>query len=348
MSKLESFASQLSDMQTVLMPRVENGKKVAKPSPVRKIVTVVGLKTTKARFLPVSHEGYSTDTYIDKVELLGTTRAEFIARKIKGIERRAHMSMFRELIEAESKEGWEKSFTKFFDKSCFIPDELCIACWNCSLFGGLDPGQKGKGGTFSRVRYFDTYSIESADFAVAMEGSEEGMAIGNTVLEDLSKKRGADSYHQYEYVKAGVSFPFITIIENPTLLDVAGYLRAVRLADEHGYGKYSANHGKFSTNFLAVSTGYPHFSVLDMLEWGIVDDTNTDKTKSETSCEKPGKELEGKLAGDAIKSNFKQEAPGVEFEVNVGQAVTLLGEEIRKLEGKLTAEFKNYYAMLKG
>lgn len=224
---------------------------------------------------------------------------------------------------AESGKGWEEPFTGFYGKSCFIPNDLCIACWNCSLFGGLDAG---KGGTFSRLRYFDTYSMESTEFAVAMEGSEEGMAIGNTVLEDLSKKRGADSYHQYEYVKAGVNFPFITIIENPTLLDVAGYLRAVRLADEHGYGNYSANHGKFSTEFLAVSTGYPRFSVLDMLAWAGTEDTNV----------------------DAIIKKFNPDAPGVEFEVNVNEPVTFWRKEIKGIEGKLTVEFKNYYAMLKG
>lgn len=321
--KLNSFSGCLSSLQSVLMPRDEKGKKVTKPSPVRKVITVVGLKTTKSRFLPVSHEGYSTDTYIDKVELLGKTRAEFISRKLKGIERRAHMSMFREMVEAESGKCWEEVFPVLFGKACLIPDELCIACWNCSLFGGLDAG---KGGTFSRLRYFDTYSLESTEFAVAMEGSEEGMAIGNTVLEDLSKKRGADSYHQYEYVKAGINFPFITIIENPTFLDVTGYLRAVRLADEHGYGKYSANHGKFSTKFLAVSTGYPHFSVLDMLDW--VEAEN--------------------ITVNAIVDKFNPEAPCVDFEVNVGEPITFWGKEIEQLENQLVEEFKKYYTLLKG
>jgi len=320
MSKLASFREQLHTIEDILVPRLDDKKKIVKPSFTRKVVTIVGLKTTKARFLPVSHEGYSTDTYIDKVELLGATRAEFIARKQKGIERRAHMALFRELLAAKAQENWDAAFSKIFGKTCFIPDELCLACWNCSLFGGMEAG---RGGAFSRARYFDTYSLEPAEFAVAMEGSEEGMAIGNTVSEDLAKKRGAESYHQYEYVKAGVHFPFVTIIESPTLLDVAGYLRAVKIADEHGYGKYSASHGKFATVFLAVSTGYPRFSILDLLAWA-------------------GSE------GDPVRitEKFNPADPGVSFETNTGEPVTFWGAETDELAGQLEAEFAAYFNLL--
>lgn len=108
------------------------------------------------------------------------------------------------------------------------------------------------------------------------------MGIGNQVYEDVNKGRGAETYHLYEYVKAGTRFPFITIIESPTLLDVAGYLHTVRRADEHGYGKYSANHGKFDTEFLVVATGYPRFSVLDMLKWA--DEGTLDSRFEEGRC----------------------------------------------------------------
>lgn len=263
MSKIKNFADQMAAVDA-LVPRVVNKRRVAQPIYTRRVVTIVGVKTAKARFLPVSHEGHGIETYVDKLELLGKSRAEFIGRKLKGIERRAHMGLFRELVEQKSGNGWQQFFAEKFDKECTIPDNLCIACWNCSLFGGLEAG---KGATFSRIRYFDTYSIEDAAECIAMEGSEEGMGIGNQVYEDVNRARGAETYHLYEYVKAGTRFPFITIIENPTLLDVAGYFHAVRRADEHGYGKYSANHGKFDTEFLVVATGYPRFSVLDMLQW---------------------------------------------------------------------------------
>jgi hypothetical protein len=312
MSTIDSFIEEMADTGA-LIPRVVNKRQVAQPIFTRRVVTIAGIKTVKTRFLPVSHEGYGNESYVDKLELLGKTRAEFIGRKLKGIERRAHMGLFREMVEQRTGNGWKEYFQAHFDKECTIPDNLCIACWNCSLFGGLEAG---KGATFSRIRYFDTYSIEASEDCIAMEGSEEGMGIGNQVYEDVNQARGAETYHLYEYVKAGTHFPFITIIESPTLLDVAGYLRAVRRADEHGYGKYSANHGKFDTRFLVVATGYPRFSVLDMLQWA---DEGT---------------LERRFANREVSFD------------DLNGTVGLFDEEIETLAGKLAEAFDEYFKAL--
>jgi len=313
LNQIEEFKNQLTPA-TSLIPRIDKKRHVAQPSYTRRVVTIAGIKTVKTRFLPVSHEGQGIETYVDKLELLERNRAEFISRKLKGIERRAHMSLFRELVEQKG-QGWQDYFKAKFDKDCTIPDGLCIACWNCSLFGGLEAG---KGATFSRARYFDTYSVEDTGDCVAMEGSEEGMGIGNQVYEDVNKSRGSETYHLYEYVKAGTHFPFITIIESPTLLDVAGYLHAVRRADEHGYGKYSANHGKFDTEFLAVATGYPRFSVLDMLKWAEA----------------------GTLKGLFDKHEVKFD--------DLNGSVALFGKEIDEVAGKLKEAFDEYYEALNG
>jgi CRISPR type I-D-associated protein Csc2 len=229
------------------------------------------------------------------------------------------MALFREMVEAQVKEGeakaradWKEFFSDKFGKECMIPDKLCIACWNCSLFGGMEAG---KGATFSRIRYFDSFSVEDAAECVQTDDSPEQMAIGNTVSEDLSEERGEASFHRYEYVKAGTRFPFITLIESPTLLDVAGYLAAVKLADQHGYGKYSASHGKFDTEFLAVSTGYPLFSVLDMLPW-----------------------LE---RGDLKPSD------NLRFEAAIGEPVSLFDAEITEIQSKLADAFQAYVDALK-
>ena len=312
MNQIETFVDQMAAVGA-LLPRVVGKRHVTQPIYTRQVVTVVGLKTAKTRFLPVSHEGHGIESYVDKIDLLDRTRAEFISRKLKGIERRAHMSLFRELVEQRTRDSWENYFKAKFDKECTIPDSLCIACWNCSLFGGLEAG---KGATFSRIRYFDTYSVEEAADCIAMEGSEEGMGIGNQVYEDVNKARGAETYHLYEYVKAGTRFPFITLIESPTLLDIAGYLQTVRRADEHGYGKYSANHGKFDTKFLVVATGYPRFSVLDMLQWA---DKGT---------------LEDRFANREVRFD----------DLNV--SVALYGEEIDALADKLKKAFDEYYKAL--
>jgi hypothetical protein len=310
-SKLAQFGEALVNVQT-LMPRDVNKKKMAQAIYTRQIVTVVGVKTTTSRFLPVSHAGYSNETYTDKLDLLGKTRAEFIGRKLKGTERRAHMTLFREMAEAETDNGWRTFFSGKFGKECTIPDGLCIACWNCSLFGGMEAG---KGATFSRVRYFDTFSVEDGAECIQTDDLPEQMAIGNTVGEDLSVERGEASFHRYEYVKAGTRFPFITIIESPTLLDVAGYLAAVKLADQHGYGRYSANHGKFDTTFLAASTGYPRFSVLNMLTW---------------------------LEGDELGSPQDK----LEFEAAVGEPVSLFTGEVSEAQKTLDDEFKSYVGAL--
>lgn len=350
MSEVDKFGSALSNVQ-VLVPREKDGKKLARAVYTRQVVTIVGVKTVVSRFLPVSHAGYSNETYVDKLDdLLGKTRAEFIGRKLKGTERRAHMTLFRQMVEdyqSSNKEdessnkqeaNWRTFFANHFgtasEKACSVPEQLCLACWNCSLFGGLESKDK-KAGVFSRVRYFDTFSVEDAAECIQTDESPEQMAIGNTVGEDLSVERSEASFHRYEYVKAGTHFPFITIIESPTLLDVAGYLAAVKLADQHGYGKYSANHGKFDTKFLAVSTGYPRFSVLNMLTWL----ENGELEEAENG--NPGNER----TEDTTMENKTDDK--LKFETAVGEPVSLFGDDIVKVREKLSGEFKSYVKALK-
>jgi len=330
MSRIDKFTGALADVQT-LTPRVVNKKKIAQAIYTRQVVTIVGVKTTTSRFLPVSHAGYSNETYVDKLDdLVGRARAEFIGRKLKGTERRAHLTLFRQMVEAQQNGGdqnadWRTFFATHFGKECTVPEGLCIACWNCSLFGGLEAG---KGATFSRVRYFDTFSVEDSAECIQTDDAPEQMAIGNTVGEDLSVERSDASFHRYEYVKAGTRFPFITVIESPTLLDVAGYLAAVKLADQHGYGKYSANHGKFATDFLTVSTGYPQFSVLDMLTWlenGEQEGAGNGNPSNERA---EGAEMKNKIAD--------------KFEAAVGEPVSLFGDDIAEVRKKLENEFKSY------
>lgn len=332
MSNIEQFVESLVSIES-LVPRKVDKRLVAPPIYTRQVVTIVGLKTATSRFLPVSHEGQSNETYVDKVNLLGKQRAEFIGRKMKGIERRAHMVMYREMVEKVTGEGWSDYGRKTFGSACVIPDGLCLACWNCSLFGGM---VAGAGATFSRIRYFDTYSVEDGLDCIASESSEEGMGIGNTVSEDVAKERGAESYHLYEYVKPGTRFPFITIIESPTLLDVSGYLNAVIRADAHGYGKYSASHGKFSTIFLAVATGYPRFSVLDMLGWNWDDKTEINERFS------PGSDKTIRFDNFMIEFSGSKETSKFE----PGEPLILWGEEIHELARKLPGAFNEYIEVL--
>ena len=84
--KFTNFTNQLCDVKTLIPRRDPKGKKIITQAIyTRHIASLVGIKTATSRFLPVSHEGYSNETYVDKVyDLLGRDRAEFIG----GVRRR--------------------------------------------------------------------------------------------------------------------------------------------------------------------------------------------------------------------------------------------------------------------
>jgi CRISPR type I-D-associated protein Csc2 len=252
-----------------------------------KAITIVGMRRTTSRFLPVSHEGFSNETYVDKEDVRGEDRASFIARKQKAIERRQHAKIFRQTIVDQMYDGgddniesWEDAYKKLglegSNGPCTIPGDLCVSCPNCSLFGALNTDAGG--GWFSKARYFDTFSVEAVEDAVATEETEDGMAIGNQVSEDLenSEDRSSSSLFYYEYVRPDTHFPFITVIQEPTKLDLAAYFAAHQAANNAGFGQYSAVNGKFDSEIMAVAQGFPQFSVLDMLDWA----DNSDDVRS--------------------------------------------------------------------
>jgi len=230
-----------------------------------RVFTVVGIRRTTSRFMPVSHLGFSNESYVDKDTVLGEKRAVFIRRKQKAIERRMHMKILRREFEnLYGKKSWKDVWKENFTMECEIPNNLCVVCPNCSLFGALRAGEQA---WYSKSRYFDTYSIEPASTCIASKESDEGMGLGNQVYESPEEARGAETFFYYEYVKPNTHFPFITMILEPTELDVSGYLIAHSLANKQGFGQYSAVQGKFDSKILGVALGYPKFSVLDMFNW---------------------------------------------------------------------------------
>lgn len=230
-----------------------------------RVFTVVGIRRTTSRFMPVSHLGFSNESYVDKDTVLGEKRAVFIGRKQKAIERRMHMKILRREFEnLYGKKSWKDVWKENFTMECEIPNNLCVVCPNCSLFGALRAGEQA---WYSKSRYFDTYSIESASTCIASKESDEGMGLGNQVYESPEEARGAETFFYYEYVKPNTHFPFIMMILEPTELDISGYLIAHSLANKQGFGQYSAVQGKFDSEILGIAFGYPKFSVLDMLNW---------------------------------------------------------------------------------
>lgn len=336
--QLAAFISQLTPVEFLKpkpLPVGKSGKKkpVTQQGFTDRVVTIAGFKTTVGRFLPVSHDGRGIETYVDKVRLQGKTRAEFIAKKLKGIERRAHMRLYRALTEAYGKQLWQEYFQQRFGSACMIPNKLCMACWNCSLFGGMDEGELSEE---TRFRPFDTYSVQRDTECIASIGSSEGMGIGNQVYEEGHLQRESNTYFLYEYVKAGTLFPFIAKIETPTLLDVAGYLAAIRRADGHGYGKYTANYGKFATQVLTVAWGHPRFSVLDMLEWA---EAVPAEQVAEEGTEKQKIKLIDRVREELVKEVYDH--------TDTQQIVLSQKKDIEGLQAMLFPAFKAYIEVLK-
>lgn len=315
------------------------------------VITIVGMKRTVGNFLPVSHEGEGNETYVDKVEgLLGKNdgvRAEFIARKQEGIERRGHINLIRNKINEFVKrdtytdnkkvkkffkeDDFNKQWKALFGNECVIPHSLCIACPNCSLFGGWNSGNSKK--TFSRVRSFDTYSIQTDDDCIVNDETINGMKIGNQVAEDSSKATSSN-FHYYETVKAGVYFPFLVMIERATLFDVAAYLKAIRWADNHGYGKYSARNGKFQTEIWGISNGHPKFSILDILE----EAEGLDSIEFENFKKLLEFEEEAILKDNEDEIEIQIEGEKDSEDNNI--------QSIEELEDKFEEEFKKYFDQL--
>ncbi len=80
---LSNFIAQLEPI-TFLKPRIDDAKKkVAQPSYTQQGVTIVGLKTTLGRFLPVSHEGHGIEKRANREKFV-TLTSQFFDSCLKG------------------------------------------------------------------------------------------------------------------------------------------------------------------------------------------------------------------------------------------------------------------------
>ena len=71
MSNLNNFINHMAKIKNAIeLGDVKRGNKtwkVINPTYTHQVVTIVGIKTAKSRFLPVSHEGHGIETEIRKV-----------------------------------------------------------------------------------------------------------------------------------------------------------------------------------------------------------------------------------------------------------------------------------------
>lgn len=220
-----------------------------------KILTVIGIRTLTTRAIFQSHDNIGNETIVDKETINGVKRAVFTSRKQKAVERRAHIRLFRKF----NPQYWSKAGIN----DCIVPEALCRACPNCTLFGSMVPGRDIA--LASRIRYCDSFSIEPVEQCVATgvgDDGESGMAVGNMITSELVSQ----TLFYYEYIRPGTRFPFVTVILDPDPLDIAGFFAAHKLANSIGFGTYSTNHGKFKTDFLAIGFGMPNVTPLDLAE----------------------------------------------------------------------------------
>jgi CRISPR/Cas system CSM-associated protein Csm3 (group 7 of RAMP superfamily) len=210
------------------------------PVPTAKRVTFVidRVTTSKAIF---QTEG---DFALDKVEVGEKNRVEFLPTKQKAVERRAHMQIMRE---------------KGFD-GCVIPNNLCVKCMNCSLFGAVNtegvsvkvPVTRRNGkkreeevtySLKSRILYSSSYSKQSADGIIDLKT--------HNAVDEVSQETG-QALFEVEYIKEGTVFPSVVVIRDPTVYDFIMYLKALNLSQVLGYGAKTSDFGRLKNEVKAI------------------------------------------------------------------------------------------------
>lgn len=181
---------------------------------------------------------------LDKVEIEGVNRVEFLPTKQKAVERRAHMQIMRE-------KGFE---------GCTIPNNLCVKCMNCSLFGAVNTDgvtvkvrvttrsgqEKTEDVTYSlksRILYSSSYSKQPADRIIDLKT--------HNAVDELTLETG-QALFEVEYVKEGAIFPSVVIIRDPTIYDFVLYVKALNLSQVLGYGAKTSHFGRFKNEIRAI------------------------------------------------------------------------------------------------
>jgi CRISPR type I-D-associated protein Csc2 len=208
-----------------------------KPTSRRVTFVIDRVATSKAIF---QTEG---DFSLDKVEIGGSDHVEFLPTKQKAVERRAHMQIMRE-------QGFD---------GCTIPNDLCLKCMNCSLFGAVNtegvsldvPVTKGgkertesvSYSLKSRILYSSSYSLQPADEIIDLKT--------HNAVDELTLETG-QALFEVEYVKEGAIFPSVVVIRDPTVYDLILYTKALNFSQVLGYGAKTSDFGRFRNEVRAI------------------------------------------------------------------------------------------------
>jgi CRISPR type I-D-associated protein Csc2 len=186
-------------------------------------VTFLLLRITKGRAV-LQTEG---EFILDRIEIGGKERIEFLPTKQKAVERRTHMGYLRST-------GYNE---------CVIPNQLCMKCINCGLFGAVqaERGREGRFNLKSRILYSSAYSLQDADKITETKTQ--------TAVDEVTQST-EQALFEIEYVIPGAIFPSIVVIRDPTYYDFLTYLKT--LSQPTRYGARTSLGGEIENTIVGI------------------------------------------------------------------------------------------------
>jgi len=168
--------------------------------------TEVNLTITEKDLIPTSD-----GKFVEKVVFAGSKR--------RGVDRRTIHALRNQVLSQNGTEPFEQ---------CYIP-QLCRKCPTCWLLGATAMGEGYN--IKSRILYGSSYSIEPSELAVQPHSR-------NMVDEKRHTTAGEAGIHTEEFIKAGVHFPTITILERVVDWEIGVFAHA--LLENVNQNKYTA------------------------------------------------------------------------------------------------------------
>ncbi len=315
--------------------------------------TEVNLTITEKDLLPTlqkTDEGYKTD-FIEKVVFAGSKR--------RGVDRRTiHLlrnSLLKDKIDLklfsdfESKwKEWKNAgpqqkkklrdeLNKLVAKNtllkyiveCYIP-ELCLECPCCWLYGATAMGRDVDYNIKTRVLYATAYSIEPSEIAVVTHSR-------NMVDEKTHTTAGEAGIHEEEFIRGGIHFPTITVLDHVVGWEIGMYAHA--LIENINQNKYTAASGRQGGMKFSEVDGNK-LIVVDISPGGIFPLETIKVPADVTEYDKVVQNYKDATDLEKIKEMFESQGFGVEvsgdiLEVKKEKSITISIDKdgVKKYEG---------------
>jgi len=192
--------------------------------------------------------------------------------KRRGVYRRASEAILRQ---------YEEKY------NCATPDQQCMDCYNCFIYGGVIAIKDETEAIKSRLKAITAFSIQSDEEALIDEEEFHNIVHTDFRMEQTDKGQKKPSIYTLVLIKPGVVFPFIDIIFNPSQFDISMYLEMLRRADAMGFGSRSSLLGTMETKIIAVTDNLTisHKDLLTNIELSETGDVSYEKLLQQFSVE---------------------------------------------------------------